>query len=337
MRLAAEPEVQWPKGDRIEFVGGAVSFKRRVRGSPSRGPAATFLTWNRRAQLTGIGLTLPALVFAFAFMVYPVANVVFLSFHQYSPLRSADTIDAGVSNYSWLASSDIVGHSIWVTVVFTFVSVGIEMAVGLTLATLLGKLVIESRHLLGRALSRVLLSSFILPFATPAIAGAIAWKMLLHPQFGPVDAILRTDIAWFSQFPLASIIVADAWKTMPFVLFLLFAAVLSIEPDQYEAARLDGANGWQEFRYITLPSIVPVLAVVAAFRAVDAFTKIFDVVFVTTGGGPGNDTQVFPLLIWRTAFDFLNFGQASALAVVAVLVSAALGASLLAIRRISPA
>ena len=314
-----------------------MSSRRQVRGSRSRGPAATFLTWNRRIQLTGIGLTLPALVFAFAFMVYPVANVVFLSFHQYSPLRSTDTTYIGLNNYSWLASSDIVGHSIWVTIIFTVVSVAIELAVGLALATLLAQLVVESRHSFARILSRVLLSSFILPFATPAIAGAIAWKMLLHPQFGAVDAILRTDIAWFSQFPLASVIVADAWKTMPFVLFLLFAAILSIEPDQYEAARLDGANGWQEFLYLTLPSIMPVLAVVAAFRAVDAFTKIFDIVFVTTGGGPGNDTQVFPLLIWRTAFDFLNFGQASALAVLAVVVSAALGASLLAIRRLSPA
>jgi multiple sugar transport system permease protein len=224
-----------------------------------------------------------------------------------------------------------------VTVVFTVVSVAIEMFVGLALAALMAKLVLETRTLFGRILSRVLHSVFILPFATPAIAGAIAWKMLLHPQFGPVDAILHTDIAWFAQFPLASVIVADAWKTMPFVLFLLFAAILSIEPDQYEAARLDGANGWQEFRYLTLPSIMPLLAVVAAFRAVDAFTKIFDIVFATTGGGPGNDTQVFPLLIWRTAFDYLNFGQASALAVVAVIISAVLGATLLAVRRVSPA
>jgi multiple sugar transport system permease protein len=314
-----------------------MSSRRQARGSRSRGPAATFLTWNRRIQLTGIGLILPAVAFAFAFMVYPVANLVFLSFHQYSPLRSTQTTYAGLSNYTWLAGSDIVGHSIWVTVVFTVVSVAIEMFVGLALAALMAKLVLETRTLFGRILSRVLHSVFILPFATPAIAGAIAWKMLLHPQFGPVDAILHTDIAWFAQFPLASVIVADAWKTMPFVLFLLFAAILSIEPDQYEAARLDGANGWQEFRYLTLPSIMPLLAVVAAFRAVDAFTKIFDIVFATTGGGPGNDTQVFPLLIWRTAFDYLNFGQASALAVVAVIISAVLGATLLAVRRVSPA
>jgi multiple sugar transport system permease protein len=314
-----------------------MSSRRQARGSRSRGPAATFLTWNRRIQLTGIGLILPAVAFAFAFMVYPVANLVFLSFHEYSPLRSTQTTYAGLSNYTWLAGSDIVGHSIWVTVVFTVVSVAIEMFVGLALAALMAKLVLETRTLFGRILSRVLHSVFILPFATPAIAGAIAWKMLLHPQFGPVDAILHTDIAWFAQFPLASVIVADAWKTMPFVLFLLFAAILSIEPDQYEAARLDGANGWQEFRYLTLPSIMPLLAIVAAFRAVDAFTKIFDIVFATTGGGPGNDTQVFPLLIWRTAFDYLNFGQASALAVVAVIISAVLGATLLAVRRVSPA
>jgi ABC-type sugar transport system permease subunit len=314
-----------------------MSSRRQARGPRSRGSAASLTTWNRRIQLTGVGLTLPALAFAFAFMVYPVANLVFLSFHQYSPLRSPDTTFTGLSNYSWLASSDIVGHSIWVTIIFTVVSVAIEMVAGLVLATLLAKLVVESRSLLGRILSRVLHSVFILPFATPAIAGAIAWKMLLHPQFGPVDAILHSGIAWFTQFPLASVIAADAWKTVPFVLFLLFAAILSIEPDQYEAARLDGANGWQEFRYLTLPLIMPVLGVVAAFRAVDAFTKIFDVVFVTTGGGPGNDTQVFPLLIWRTAFDYLNFGQASALAVAAVLISAALGASLLAVRRLSPA
>gem|GEM_PF-1275009 len=291
----------------------------------------------RARRLTGFGLTLPASVFVFAFMVYPIASVVFLSVHDYSPLRSSATTFTGLANYAWLLGSDLVHQSIWITVVFTVVSVAIELAIGLALAVLLARAVIEARSRTGRVLVRLLSSAYILPFATPAVAGAIAWKILLHPQFGPVDALLHTDIAWFAQFPLASVIVADAWKTMPFVLFLLFAAVLSIEPEQYEAARLDGANGWQEFRYLTFPLILPVVAVTAAFRAVDAFTKIFDTVFVTTGGGPANDTQVFPLLIWRTTFDFLDFGHASALAVAAILVSAVLGAGLLALRRASTA
>jgi multiple sugar transport system permease protein len=299
---------------------------RQARPRPPRG---------RARWLTGFGLALPALAFVLAFMVYPIASLVVLSFEEYSPLRSTATTFAGLANYAWLAGSDLVHQSIWVTVVFTAVSVAIEMAIGLAIAVLLARLVIEMHSRSGRLLTRLLGAAFILPFATPAIAGAIAWKLLLHPQFGPVDAILHTDIAWFSQFPLASVIVADAWKMMPFVLFLMFAAVLSIEPEQYEAARLDGANGWQEFRYLTFPLILPVVAVTAAFRAVDAFTKIFDTVFVTTGGGPATDTQVFPLLIWRTTFDYLNFGHASALAVVAVIISALLGALLLAIRRLS--
>jgi ABC-type sugar transport system permease subunit len=294
------------------------------------------MPWARRQRLTGAGLTLPALLFAFAFMVYPVVNLVYLSFHQYSPLRSTATTFVGLSNYSWLFTSDLVRESVVVTLVFTVVSVAIELVVGLALATLLAKLVVESTRLLGRLAARALNALFILPFATPAIAGAIAWKMLLQPQFGPVDALLHSDIAWFAQYPLASVIAADAWKTMPFVLFLLFAAIISIEPDIYDAARIDGAGAWQEFRHLTLPLIMPVVGVTAAFRAVDAFTKIFDTVFVTTGGGPANDTQVFPLLIWRTAFDYLNFGQASALAIIAIVVSAGLGAALLIVRTTSP-
>ena len=312
-----------------EGRAGGVQFSLpRLRGRIGGGAA-------RARRLTGFGLTLPALVFVLALMIYPIASLVILSFQNYAPLRSTATTFAGLANYAWLLGSDLVRRSIWVTVVFTVVSVVIEMAIGLAVAVLLARLVIELRGRLGRLLTRLLGSVFILPFATPAIAGAIAWKVLLHPQFGPVDAVLHTDIAWFAQFPLASVIVADIWKTTPFVLFLMFAAILSIEPEQYEAARLDGANSWQEFRYLTFPLILPVVAVAAAFRAVDAFTKIFDTVFVTTGGGPANDTQVFPLLIWRTTFDYLDFGHASALAVVAVIVSALLGASLLAIRRAS--
>jgi len=281
----------------------------------------------------GIKLTLPALLFVFAFMVYPIVSLVYLSIHEYAPLRSTVTSYVGLENYDWLVNSELVRHSIWVTLKFTAISVLIEMVVGLLVAVLLAKLMIGARTRMGTLLGKVLGGAFILPFAAPAVVAAIAWKMLLHPQFGPVDALLGTQIAWLVDFPLASIVAVDAWKMMPFVLFILFAAVMSVEPGQYESAQIDGATGWQEFRYITLPSIMPVVAVIAAFRAVDAFTKVFDTVFMTTGGGPGTETLVFPLLIWKTAFDYLNFGRASALAVIAVLISAFLGVGLLALRR----
>src|SRR5260370_14906675 len=240
---------------------------RQARPRPPRG---------RALRLTGFGLTLPALLFVFAFMVYPIASLVILSVQNYAPLRSTVTTFAGLSNYAWLVGSDLVHQSIWVTVVFTAVSVAIEMAIGLAIAVLLARLVIELRSRSGRLLTGLLSSVFILPFATPAIAGAIAWKVLLHPQFGPVDAVLHTDIARFAQFPLASVLVADAWQMTPFVLFLMFAAILSFEPEQYQAPPPDAPNAWPEFPLLTLPLILPVVAVTAAFRACDAFTKIFD-------------------------------------------------------------
>ncbi len=209
------------------------------------------------------------------------------------------------------------------------VSVAIEMGAGLLIAELLAKLMLEGRSSLEKFLSKAFSGVFILPFAAPAIAAAVAWKMLLHPQFGPVNTLLGKHIAWFTQYPLPAVIVADAWKMTPLVLFLLLAAIMSVESSQFEAAKIDGASRWQEFRYLTLPSILPVLGVTAAFRAVDAFTKIFDIVYMTTGGGPGDATEVFPLLIWKTAFGHLRFGEASALAVVAILISAAFGGVLM--------
>ncbi len=282
---------------------------------------------------SGLALTLPSFLFVFAFLVYPIVYLITLSFKEYSPLRSTEQRFIGLENYTWVLGSDNVIHSFKVTLGFTVLSVLIEMAVGLVIALFLSHLMLDGRSRLKRWISSATSSIFILPFAVPAIAAAVAWKMLLHPQFGPVNAILGVRIAWFTQFPLLSVVVADAWKMTPMVLFLILAGIMSIDPDQFEAARIDGANTWQEFIYLTIPSILPVLLVTAAFRAVDAFTKVFDIIYMTTGGGPGNDTEVFPLLIWKTAFSHLHFGRAAALAIVAILISAVLGGLLVFRRR----
>ncbi len=303
--------------------------------SPDLGRAATPAArqQRRRRGQVGIGMSLPAVLFVAVFMGYPLASLVVLSLSEYAPLRSAETTFVGLDNFAWLIGSDLVRQSLFVTAVFTVSSVAIEMVVGLTLALLLARLFVEHASRASRWFGRLFSGVFILPFAAPAVVAAIAWKLLLHPQFGALDAALGIDVAWFTDWSLLSIIVTDAWKMMPFVLFLLFAAIMSVEPTQFEAARLDGANAWQELRHITLPAILPVVAVTAAFRTVDAFTKIFDTVFATTGGGPGYDTAVLPLLIWNVAFTQLNFGRAAALAVVAILISGILGALILVPRR----
>jgi len=286
-----------------------------------------------RRQPVGFILALPALIFLAAFLVYPVLNLLYLSFHEYSPLRSAGVKWVGAHNYIVAATEPATRASIWTTVVFTVGSVAIELVLGLLVATLLARVTLEYGGRLGRLLNRIFAAGFLMPFAIPSVTAAVVWKMLLDPQIGPVDAIIGAPIAWFAHYPLMSVIVIDAWKTMPFVMFLLYAAIMSIEPTQFEAAKLDGANLWQEFRHLTLPAILPVIAVTAAFRAVDAFTKAFDIILATTAGGPGQATMVFPLYIWRTAFVSLNFGEASALAVIAIVISGIIGASLLSLQR----
>src|SRR5260370_13471749 len=131
---------------------------RTARPRPTRG---------RALRLTGFGLTLPALLFVFAFMVYPIASLVILSVQNYAPLRSTVTTFAGLSNYAWLAGSDLVHQSIWVTVVFTAVSVAIEMAIGLAIAVLLASVGIELRSRSCRLLTGFLSSVFIFPSTTP--------------------------------------------------------------------------------------------------------------------------------------------------------------------------
>jgi len=282
---------------------------------------------------TGVLFVLPCFLFIFAFMIYPICSVGYLSFHEYSPLKSPETFFVGLKNYEWMAGSYIVSYSLYVTILFTVVSVAIEFIVGLYLANALAKQMREKSSKIGKGLNRVLRSIFILPFAVPAVVAAVAWKMMLQPQFGPVNALLGVDVAWTSQYPLLSVIVADAWKMTPFILFILFAAIMSISAERFEAIKIDGASGWQEFRYVTFPAILPVIAVAIAFRAVDAFTKIFDIVYMMTGGGPGMQTQVFPLLIWKTAFNYFHFGEASALAVAAIAISLIFGSILILRRR----
>ncbi|SJN43791.1 sugar ABC transport system, permease protein [Microbacterium esteraromaticum] len=287
----------------------------------------------RRRRRIGLAFTVPSLVFVGIVMAYPLFYLVFLAFHTYRPLRSAEVTPAGLSNFIALFTDSAVANSLAVTLQFTVASVLLEVVIGTLCAVLLATVMLGSRSRGGRLYSRLLGSAYIIPFAVPAIAGAYAWRMLLDAQFGPVNAALGTSTPWLVEHPLLAIIVIDAWKMMPFVIFVMLAAVMSIEPTQYEAAALDGAGALRQLLTITLPSILPIMVITAAFRAVDAFTKVFDTVFATTGGGPGDDTRVFPLLIWRTAFTHLDFGAASAQALAALAISLVFGIALLVSQR----
>jgi ABC-type sugar transport system permease subunit len=298
--------------------------------TPAQPSAGSALSPKRQRKASvGLIFVSPALLFLSAFMLYPVANLVWLSFRDYSPLRSAATPWVGVANYTDALTNPETYSSIWTTILFTFGAVVTQIGFGLISAVCLAAMTLHFGNRPAAVLNRFFAGFFILPFAAPAVVAAVVWKMLLDPQIGPVDTVIGAPVAWFSDYALLSVIVVDAWKTSPFVTFILYAAVMSIDHAQFEAAKLDGANAWKEFWYVTIPSILPILVVTTAFRTVDAFTKAFDIVFATTGGGPGDQTMVFPLFIWRAAFYSLHFGAASALAVIAIIISGVAGASLL--------
>jgi ABC-type sugar transport system permease subunit len=214
----------------------------------------------------GFVLVLPALIFLTAFMVYPVANLIFLSFHDYSPLRSADVTWVGIDNYATALTEPATFDSLWTTVIFTVGSVAIELVLGLLVATLLARVTLEYGGWAGRFLSRAFAAGFILPFAIPGVVAAVVWKMFLDPQIGPLDAD-RRPVAWFAHHPLTAIII-DA-ENVPFVMFCLRDHVDRAQ--QFEAARLDG-EPLAGIRHLTLPGSSRAGGD-GRIRAVDAFTR----------------------------------------------------------------
>lgn len=284
-------------------------------------------TFGNRKQRIGIFFTLPCLLFVLTFILYPLFRNIFLSFHAYNPLHSLETTFVGLENYRWLGEEPIFLNSLYITVLYTVVSVVLELFIGFSIALLL--VTIKARF--SKWSSGLLTSTFFIPWVFPAMCAAVTWRMLYHPIFGPINHILGKDIMWLSDpgISLYSIVISQVWKCTPFFVIVFFAGILSIPTEEFEAARTDGASTWQEFRYITLPHMVPLTLVATTFRAVDAFTKIFTPVYILTGGGPGRATEVLPLLIYKTGLRYFRFGTASSLSVVAILISLAFGIGIL--------
>jgi len=231
--------------------------------------------------------------------------------------------------FAWLANyqegladvrfRDAIGH----TALFTAVSVGLELVAGLALALAM------HRALRARALVRVLV---LLPWAVPTAVSALVWRFLFDSQAGLVNHILASlhltvsSGVWLAD-PVAAwvpIIAADVWKTTPFVALLLLAGLQGIDESIYDAARIDGAGPWRQFVEVTLPLLEPAIVVAVAFRILDAF-RVFDLIFVLTGGGPGTATESVSMYIFSALLQKLRFGYASALSVVVFTATFVLG------------
>lgn len=234
----------------------------------------------------------------------------------------------GLANYTEALHDPRFWSALGHTVFFAVTSVGLELLIGLWLALAL------NRAFRGRGLVR---AAVLVPWAIPTVVSGLLWRFMFEGQHGIVNtALLRLGLmgeprVWFID-PLAAwvpVILADVWKTTPFVGLLLLAGLQNIDASLYEAARIDGASAWRQFRHVTLPLLQPAILVALIFRTLDAF-RVFDLIYALTGGGPGTSTEPIALYTFNALLQNLRFGYGSALSVIVFLLT--FGLALLYIR-----
>jgi multiple sugar transport system permease protein len=280
-------------------VQAGTPVERRSRGISERRLAA---------YMVSPSLLLIALVAA-----YPIAYAVWLSLHEYS-VRVAGLSrwagPLGLRNYSNILQDPEFWDALKTTFIFTACSVTLETALGMAMA-----LAMHSAFR-GQGLLRTVV---LVPWAVLTVVTAMMWRTIFDPTLGIVNTLLGSDTVWLGQSPQALIvmIIADVWKTAPFMALLLLAGLQVIPGEIYEAAKVDGATTWQRFRKITLPLLMPALLVALIFRTLDAL-RIFDLPFVLTKGAHGTNTLSLEAYQTFTANNII--GEGAALAVLTFLI-----------------
>ena len=259
----------------------------------------------------GRGFLLPGLLFLFAIDLVPLVYSAWLSLYDWWLLRPRSIPFVGLGNYARLATDPELRRAVVVTGLFTAGSVAVEFLAGLGLALLFSQ---PFRFL--RPLRVVLL----LPLFVVPVVGATMWRMIFHPDAGPLNYYLNLAglgrPAWLSDPTLAlvSITLVDAWRTIPFMFLVMYAGIEVLPAELFEAASVDGASRWQAFRHITVPLLAYIMLVAVLIRGMDAFREL-DIIYVLTGGGPGTATQVIQMLSYRV-FGLGHMGLVNALGMV---------------------
>ena len=253
-------------------------------------------------------MILPLLVVLGGLIIYPLIKLTLLSF--YSGSWGEQVFD--LQNFRRFMKDAEFWNSVKVTFIFVITSVSIEFVIGLGLALLVS----EVENVIARSI-------LLFPMMTAPIAVGLIWRLMYHPMFGIINVFLQSvglsPQGWLAdrQLALPSVIIADIWQWSSFVYLVLLAGLKSIPTSPYEAAIMDGATGWQIFRYITLPLLKPTIYVALLFRSMGAF-KVFGKLVTLTSGGPGQATEVLTLHIYKTSFNFLELGYGALLAIVSV-------------------
>lgn len=247
---------------------------------------------------------------------YPLVRTIWMSTFQ-STFISPEPVFVGLANYQSLISSSEFWRVAGQSILWTLTTVVLQTVVGIGIALLL------NQRFFGRRLLRILV---IVPWAMPGVLAGILWKFMYDPYLGLVNLVLGnlgfgTGFAPLSNERLAlfAIIVAAIWKGAPLSILMYLAALQARPVELMEAAALDGAGAWNTFRAVTLPSLMPVIQTTVLLTLIWTF-NYFDLVFVMTGGGPSNATEIAPTYIYKLAFTDVDYGRSSAFAVVTMLI-----------------
>jgi multiple sugar transport system permease protein len=254
-------------------------------------------------------LVAPAVLLILALSIYPLAYSVWVSFVNYDFLVPGHAF-VGLGNFAQVVADPVARWALLTTVLLATANVALEFALGLALALAM------DRRFRGRP---AVMSLLIVPlFISPVIVGQF-WALLLQRPFGPVDYLLGVllghpvEINWLSQRPwnFIALILADVWQWTPFVFVILLAGLTSLPREPYEAAEVDGVTAWQAFRYITMPQMGPMVMLAVTFRLLDAI-KLFDTIFMMTGGGPGTSTYTASVYLYQIGFAQFHLSAATA-------------------------
>lgn len=265
----------------------------------------------RRESGLGWLFVAPTALFLIAIFAYPILSTALTSLSKVKLQNPGKSTFVGLDNYAAFLSSPAFWQAIGRTAYFTVVSVLAELALGIAIAALI------NRRFAGWRFLRL---AILIPWAVPTIAAATMFRWIYNADYGALNGLLfqlgviDRYVAWLSD-PFAAmnwVIVADVWHSTPFVVLIVVAAMAGIPEELYEAARIDGASRWQSFWHVTLPLLRGAILVVLVVRTVEAF-RVFDIIYVLTGGGPANGTLVISYVAYQETFRFFNLGRGAAL------------------------
>jgi ABC-type sugar transport system permease subunit len=255
---------------------------------------------------------LPALLIVGGFTLYPLIYSVYLSLHREVLTDPLNHPFVGLANYSQVLGSYYLVSSTLSTLLFAALAVPTVLAFGLAVALLL------NQSFAGSTFLRVVI---LLPWAMPAVISGIVWRWIFNGDYGALNGLLSSlgiihqYIPWLSTPATARVglVVAQVWREGPLAAIFLLAALQTIPPELYSAAKVDGSGGWSAFRHITLPLLRPTLSILLIYETIVAVVT-FDLVYVMTGGGPGDATALISWYAYTEVFKFLNLGHGAALA-----------------------